>query len=167
MHEKLKNKLNSYKKKLMAVDEFAKLLPLFENKIISEELVADQYCKLGDRHKNMYFHWDINWCPNRPINLPKEVTEHEKTVCVYINCLTIFHDDLYYYAQDKLFDRMRTVPCYWFDTLNTTFYFLPEQVETGLNALVEWYGDVREHSDEFLKKKKKEELLQALEELEK
>lgn len=166
MHPSLKTKLLNYNKKLLEVDKFAKLLPLFADQIISEELVGDEYCQLSNRHANLYFPWGINWIITRPTNLPKEVTEHEKTVGVYINCYTLFPDELYYHAHDKLRDRMQTVPCYWFDALNTTFYFLPEQVETGLNALLEWYNDVKQSANEFLKNKKRQELLEQLQKLE-
>lgn len=166
MHPRLQLKLASYEQKLQEVDAFAKRLPLFAEQIIANELSPDCYQSFAHRYKNLPLSWGVNWYVNRPTNLPDEVQDHPSTVNVYINCMSLFHDDVYHMVRTELEERMQTIACYWYDDLNSTWYFLPEQAEHGLNVLSSWYNDMKTQESKMINDLKIKALKKQLEELE-
>lgn len=167
MHPKLEAKLQKTHQHLLAVEEFAKALPLFADEIIDNEYTMDEFASIKSWYKKTYFNWGINWYPNRPTNLPDEVDfDISGTVSVYVNCLSMFHDDLYQIVGRELRERMQTVACYWYDDLNSTWYFLPEQAEHGLDVLNQWYTDMKAKQSEMINDIKIKALKKQIEELE-
>jgi hypothetical protein len=165
IHPKLVKKLEKFEIEYQQVTAFAKLLPLFADRIIDCEFTGDRYCNLTDRYKLIGFPWGVNWYVNRPTNFPEDEEYHEGLVNVYINCLTLFHDDLYHLAQKELWEAMKDVPCYYTDILNSTFYFKPNEIEVGLEALNAWYIKVKDSTQDYLKEQKRKKLLKELEQL--
>jgi hypothetical protein len=165
IHPKLKLKLDTSKKEYQKVTAFAEVLPLFADYIIDREIKGDRYCELGQKYKQLYFSWGINWGVNRPTNFPEDQEYHEGLVNVYINCISLFHDDIYHVAQKELWEAMKDIPCYYTDVLNSTFYFKPNEIEVGLEALNAWYIKVKESTQDYLKEQKRKKLLKELEQL--
>ena len=161
----LQQKLDKQKALYEQVQEFAELLPLFKNEIIRNEYTANHYCKFTESYKGVYFAWGICWSVIEPTNYEGKYNS-EGTVSVYVNCLTLFNDDLYNFATTELFKTMQDVPMFHNDVLNSTFYFEPWQVEYGLDAIVSWYNRVKAEGDKILKQKKREQLERELKELE-
>jgi hypothetical protein len=167
IHPKLKLKLDTSKKEYQKVTEFAKVLPLFADKIIDCEFTGDRHCRLGSHYKEIHFSWNINWTVDRPTNFAEDEQFHEGLVNVYINCLTLFHEDIYHLAQKELWEAMKDVPCYYTDVLNSTFYFKPDEIEAGLEALNSWYVKVKNSTQDYLKEQKRKQLQAQLQELDK
>lgn len=165
IHPKLVKKLEKFEIEYQQVTAFTKLLPLFADRIIDCEFTGDRYCELGQKYKQLYFSWGINWGVNRPTNFPEDQEYHEGLVNVYINCMSLFHDDIYHIAQKELWEAMRDVPCYYTDVLNSTFYFKPDEIEVGLEALNTWYIKVKDSTQDYLKEQKRKKLLKELEQL--
>lgn len=167
MHPILKERLELKTKVYEKVSVFAEMLPLFADKIIACEHTKDIYCPLGDRYKNLYLAWGINWQVTRPTNFPDDRTYEEGVICIYINCMTMFNEDLYHMAQDKLKEHMKDIPVYFYDGWNSTYYFKPHELEVGLEALNNWYLDTKANVEVYLKEKRRKELQAELEKLEK
>jgi hypothetical protein len=167
IHPKLKLKLDTSKKEYQKVTAFAEVLPLFASQIIDCEFTGDRHCRLGTHYKQLHFPWNINWCVNRPTNFPEDEQFHEGLVNVYINCLTLFHEDLYHVAQKELWEAMKDVPCYYTDVLNSTFYFKADEIEVGLEALNTWCIKVKDSTQNYLKEQKRKQLQAQLQELDK
>lgn len=167
IHPKLKLKLETSKKEYQKVTAFAKLLPLFSDYIVACEFTGDRYCKLTDRYKSIGFPWGINWYVNRPTNFSEDEKYHEGLVNAYINCMSLFHEDIYHLAQKELWEAMKDVPCYYTDVLNSTFYFKPDEIEAGLEALNNWYIKVKDSTQDYLKEQKRKQLQAQLQELDK
>jgi hypothetical protein len=113
----------------------------------------------------MYFNWGINWGVNRPTNYPEDQPCEIGLVNVYINCMSLFHDNLYSFAHSELDKTVGKIKCYFYDDLNSTFYFKPDEVEAGLDAIVEWYNSTKAQADLQLKEIKRKELERQLKEL--
>jgi hypothetical protein len=164
IHPKLKLKLDTIKKDYQKVTAFAELLSLFAGRIIDREFTGDRYCELADYYKQIPFNWGINWGVNSPTNFPDD-KYHQGLVNVYINCMSLFHDDVYHIAQKELWEAMKDVPCYYTDVLNSTFYFKPDEIEVGLEALNNWYVKVKDSTQDYLKEQKRKQLQAQLQEL--
>jgi hypothetical protein len=167
IHPNLVKKLEKFKTEYQQVTAFAKLLPLFANRIIDSEFTGDRHCRLGSHYKQINFSWHIDWYVNRPTNFPEDEQFHEGLVNVYINCLTLFHEDIYHLAQKELWEAMKDIPCYYTDVLNSTFYFKPDEIEAGLEALNNWYIKVKDSTQDYLKEQKRKQLQAQLQELDK
>jgi hypothetical protein len=167
IHPKLVKKLEKFEAEYQQVTAFAKLLPLFADRIIDCEFTGDRYCELAGRYKQLRFDWGISWGVKRPSNFPEEQEYHEGLVNTYINCMSLFHDDIYHLAQKELWEAMKDVPCYYTDVLNSTFYFKPDEIEVGLEALNNWYVKVKDSTQDYLKEQKRKQLQAQLQELDK
>lgn len=165
LHPTLQNRLKATKERYQKVTEFAELLPMFADQIISSEYDGDGYCSLARNYKGMYFNWDINWSVHRPTNYPENQPCEIGLVNVYINCMSLFHDDVYAFARSELDKTVGKIKCYFYDDLNNTFYFTPDEVEAGLDAIVEWYNSTKAQVESLLKELKRKELERQLKEL--
>lgn len=167
IHPKLVKKLENIENEYQQVTAFSKLLPLFADRIIDCEFTGDRYCQLADRYKQTPFNWGINWTLTKPTNFPEDEEYHEGLLNVYINCVSLFHEDIYHFAQKELWEAMKDVQCYYTDTLNSTFYFKPDEIEVGLEALNNWYNQVKAKSTDYLKEQTRKRLQAELQELDK
>jgi hypothetical protein len=165
IHPKLAERLTKLKDKYKRVTEFAELLPIFEERIIEYEFTKDQHCVLSSHYKDLDFGWNVNWITQVPFNFPEYEECHRGLICIYINCIVLFHEDVYDLAYRELETVMKEVPCYFVDHLNSTFYFKPEEIEDGLEALHTWYLKVKSEGATYIKEKKRRALMQQLEEL--
>jgi hypothetical protein len=165
IHPKLEERLTKLRREYVMVTEFAEMLPLFADEIINQRYAGDMYCRLASRYKDMYFAWDISWNVSKPTNFPEDRLYHEGVICVYVNCISMFGDDLYYFANKRLREHMKYVPCYFYDDLNTTWYFKPNEIENGLHHMYDWYVATKAESAGYLKEIKRKQLEAELEKL--
>lgn len=155
-------KLAAMKAKYEKVTAFAALLPLFQDRIISEELTGESFAKLSDRAGKLYCEWGVNWYTNTPTNYPQEKHSQVGFVNVYINNYALFGDKLSRFAHQKLAEVLPSIEVHFYDALNSTFYFLPQEAEAGLKKLEAWYLDTKAQCDAQLKKLRVEELRREL-----
>jgi hypothetical protein len=165
IHPTLLKKLAETKEKYEKVTAFAEMLPLFAKEIIEREYTSNEYCRLCSWYKQLPLTWGADWRTNRPTNFPEDQPCDLGLVHVYINCCSLFHDDLYSFASKELDEAMKDVPCYFVDHLNSTYYFKPNEVEVGLEALNAWYLKVKETGQQQLNEQKRKRLLKELEQL--
>lgn len=158
-------KLAAMKAKYEKVTAFAALLPLFQGRIISEELTGESFAKLSDYAGKLYCEWGVNWYTNTPTNYCQEKHSQVGFVNVYINSYALFGDKLSSFASRKLAEVLPSIEVHFYDALNSTFYFLPHEAEAGLRKLEEWYLDTKTQCDAQLKKMRVEELQRELGEL--
>lgn len=161
----LEMRLANKRKKYEKVSKLVEQLPMFKDRIISNEITGDRFEELASHYKGVYFAWGINLRVNKPTNYEGEYKD-QVTVEVYCNCISMFGEDLYNYANRTMHEAMQNVPMFHNDIMNSTFYFEPHQVENGLDAIVAWYNEVKAKGDTILKQKRKEELERQLKELE-
>lgn len=161
----LEQKLADKRKKYEKVSKLVEQLPMFKDRIISNEITGDRFEELASYYKGVYFTWGINLHVNEPTNYEGEYKD-QVTVGVYCNCIVMFGEDLYNYANRTMHEAMQNVPMFHNDIMNSTFYFEPHQVENGLDSIVAWYNEVKAKGDAILKQKRKEELERQLKELE-
>ena len=161
----LEKKLADKRKKYEKVTKLVELLPMFKDRIISNEITGDRFEELASHYKGVYFAWGINLGVNEPTNYEGDY-KGQLHVSVYCNCISMFGEDLYNYANRTMHEAMKNVPMFHNDAMNSTFYFEPHQVEHGLDAIVTWYNEVKAKGDTILKQKRKEELERQLKELE-
>jgi hypothetical protein len=150
----LANKVKEYKN----CTEFAALIPLFSKEIIRSKFEGNQYFRLSDTYKETYFAWGINWQTNKGTNHPKELPMPQGLVNVYINCIHMFGEDVYSETNASVNKLATEVECYYYDRSNSTFYFLPEQLEAGLEKINDWYVTTKGSIEGILKQKKIEKL---------
>lgn len=154
IHPELQKKLVSTVKEYKDCTEFAALIPLFAKQIIESEVTGEGYLRLADRYKQTYFAWGINWQTNKGINHPKELSMPRGLINIYINSLSMFGDEVCYETNASLHQLAKVVDCYYYDGLNSSFYFLPEQIEAGLELINDWYVKTKGSIDGILKQKK-------------
>jgi hypothetical protein len=150
LQDKLVLKAEEYKK----CTEFADKIPLFADRIILSEATGEFYFKLADRYKETYFAWGINWQVNKAINHPKKLPMPQGLVNIYINCYHIFGEDVYSETNASVNKLATEIECYYYDDSNSSFYFLPEQLEAGLEKINDWYVTTKGSIDSILKQKK-------------
>jgi hypothetical protein len=167
IHPDLQSKLEEQKEIYEKVTAFAELLPMFSKTIISNELSGDGYCELTKKYGQIYLDWGVNWIVCTPHNYPEEKSPHPGLVNVYINCMSLFGDKLYHFARGELAMALPGITVHFYDSLNSTFYFLPEEVEDGLKKINDWYVSTKHRVDAEIKKMKKAELERQLKELSK
>jgi hypothetical protein len=165
IHPTLEDRLYKLHMKYEKVTAFAKLLPLFSDEIINREYTGEVYCNLACRYKDVYFAWDITWWTNRPTNFPDSRAYESGVVCIYVNNMSMFNDALYNLASERLYAAMKDIPCYFYDSLNSTWYFKPDELENGLEVLNEWYTSTKAEAAEYLKQAKRKQLEAELEKL--
>ncbi|WP_395055233.1 hypothetical protein [Polaromonas sp.] len=163
LNEKLVEKLAATKAKYEKVTAFAALLPLFKDRIISDELTGESYAKLSDYVGQMYCAWGVSWYTNTPTNYPEEKHSQVGFVNVYINSISLFGDKLYDFARQKLDEVLPSIDVHFYDAMNSNFYFLPHEAEAGLKKLEAWYLDTKAQCDAQLKKLRVAELQRELE----
>jgi len=161
----LVEKLDAMKAKYEKVTAFADLLPLFQSRIIADELTGESYARLSDYAGRLYCAWGVNWQTSTPTNYPQEKHSQVGFVNVYINSYSLFGDKLYEFASQKLGEVLPSIEVHFYDALNSNFYFLPHEAEAGLKKLEAWYLDTKAQCDAQLKKMRVEELQRELEAL--
>ena len=166
LHPQLQKRLEAKIEEYQKVTTFAEKLPLFADQIISSEHTGESYCELAMYYNGVRFNWGINWTVRRPTNYPEDQPCEIGLVNVYINCISLFHDDMYTFAYNELDKTVGKINCYFYDDLNSTFYFKPDEIEAGLDAIVQWYNSVKTQSDVYLKEIKRKELERQLKALE-
>jgi hypothetical protein len=150
----LANKVKEYKE----CTEFAELIPLFGERILRGKVEGNEYCQLADRYKETYFAWGINWQTTKAVNHPKELPMLQGLVNIYINCLYMFGEDVYSETNASVDKLAKEIDCYYYDYLNSSFYFLPDQLEYGLDKINDWYVTTKGSIESILKQKKIEKL---------
>lgn len=165
IHPALKAKLAAKKTNFEKVTEFAEILPMFSKEIIDGEVTGEEYHRLEYRYGALPLNWGINWYTNLPINYPYEKKVVNGFVNVYINTYSLFGYASQDFASDELSKIIPSIKVHFYDSLNSTFYFLPEEAEDGLKKLEAWYINTKNQCDSYLKKKRKEQLEKELLEL--
>lgn len=154
IHPELLGQLVSKVKEFKAITEFAELIPLFSGRIVNDELNSKSHCKLADRYKQTYFAWGINWQVSKAINHPENLPMPRGLISIYINCMHMFGDEVYGETNSSINELAKVVDCYYYDGLNSTFYFLPSQLKTGLELINTWYIKTKGSIEGILKQKK-------------
>jgi hypothetical protein len=167
IHPKLKDKLRVTRVTYEKVTKFAELLPMFRDVIIESEITGECYHRLGYKFGSLYLAWGINWYTNPPTNYPEEKSNEVGFVNVYINCISLFGDDCYSFAHVELAKVLSSIKVHFYDDMNSTFYFLPSEVDDGLAKLDAWYIETKSKVGGYLKQKKKAELEKQLMEISK
>jgi hypothetical protein len=165
IHPKLVEKLKQTRIKYAKVSAIAERIPLFAENIINNEIDGDSYCRLADRFGQLYCAWGINWQTYRPLNYPEARGFPGAYVVVYINAMALFPEDCYHFATTELGKILPLIKVDYYDNLNSTFYFLPEEVDEGLQKLEAWYIQTQSQCAEYRKTQRKAELLRELEDL--
>lgn len=165
INPELLSKIEKLKQKYQKVTSFSEALPLFSKRIIEDEIDGTNYCTLANSYGKLYCAWGINWYTNTPTNYPQEKHSEAGFVNVYINTYSLFGDDCSGLAHQELAKVLPSIKVHFFDSWNTSFYFLPSEAEAGLKQLEAWFVDTKAQCDSYLKKKRKEKLEQELKEL--
>jgi hypothetical protein len=158
IHPELQTALVNKAKEYKDCTEFAALIPLFSKSIIRDKNDGNNYYKLADRYKETYFAWGINWQTNKGYNHPKDLPMPRGLINIYINCINMFVEDVYTETNSSINKLATEVDCYYYDGLNSSFYFLPEQLEAGLDKINDWYVTTKGSIEGILKQKKIEKL---------
>jgi hypothetical protein len=158
IHPELQAELVNIAKKYKNCTEFAALIPLFSKRILRDKVEGIEYVQLADRYKETYFAWGINWQTTKGCNHPKELPMPRGLINIYINCMNMFGDAVYEETNDSINKLAIEVDCYYYDALNSSFYFLPEQLEAGLDKINDWYVTTKGSIEGILKQKKIEKL---------
>lgn len=154
IHPELQKKLLYSVKEYKDCTEFAALIPLFAKQIIESEATGEEYFRLADRYKQTYFAWGINWQTDKGVNHPESLPMPRGLINIYINCISMFGDDVYCETNKTINELGEVIDCYYYDALNSSFYLLPEQIEAGLELINDWYVKTKGSIDGILKQKK-------------
>jgi len=165
IHPVLAAKLVNQKVKYQKVTKFAQLLPLFSERIIEDEIDGLSYYKLSGFYGRLTCTWGINWYITTPTNYPKKEHKEVGFVNVYINTYSLFGEKLASFASQELHKAIPSISVHFYDAMNSTFYFLPDEAEEGLKKLEQWYVETKSKCDDYLREKRKIELQKELEKL--
>jgi hypothetical protein len=154
IHPTLQANLANIAKEYKNCTDFAARIPLFGESILSNKVEGNVYCRLADRYKETYFAWGINWHTTTGCNHPKELPMPRGLINIYINCVNMFGDAVYEETNTSINKLATEVDCYYYDDLNSSFYFLPEQLEAGLDKINDWYVTTKGSIEGILKQKK-------------
>jgi hypothetical protein len=154
IHPELQAAIAKKAKQYKNCTEFSALIPLFSKEIIGSQFEGNECFRLSDRYKETYFAWGINWQVNKAVNHPKELPMPQGLVSVYINCFSMFDEDVYSETNASVNKLATDVECYYYDDLNSSFYFLPEQLEAGLEKINDWYVTTKGSIEGILRQKK-------------
>jgi hypothetical protein len=157
IHPELQTTLVNKAKEYKNCTDFAALIPLFSKQILMGKVEGNKYCQLDYTYKETYFAWGINWQTNKAVNHPKELPMPRGLINIYINCMNMFGDAVYKETNASINKLATEVECYY-DDLNSSFYFLPEQLEAGLDKINDWYVMTKGSIEGILKQKKIEKL---------
>lgn len=159
--EKLKEKVMQQVDRFEKVVEFSKKIPLFEKRIIDNNIVEDDSVWFGDSYKDLYLSWGINRWKCSQKNMTNYEGDFEGYLFViYVNTLSLYdsHNKYDLHELSKL--------AYYYDAVNSTFYVEDEKIELFLDSLNEWYLKARDKAHDDSKIKEIEKLKQKLQELE-
>lgn len=152
--EDYEKEMQDLKEKMDKAKEFAEMLPVFSDEILSRKLDKTFTGTIQKRYKNIYFDWGINryfYQDNKNItNCDKEIKD-TYLFNIYINSLNLY-DSHENYGLKEL-----NIPCFFFDRINTTFYIEEKDIETALEMLNDWYNQAKKiaFKDNLLKEKEK------------
>jgi hypothetical protein len=158
IHPELQTALLNKAKEYKNCTEFSALLPLFSKRILRDRVEGNEYCQLDGWYKETYFAWGINWHTTKGGNHPKELPMPQGLVNIYINCSSMFGGDVFSETNASVNKLATEIECYYYDDLNSSFYFLPEQLEDGLDKINDWYVATKGSIEGILKQKKIEKL---------
>ena len=135
--EDFEKEIQDLKEKMDKAKEFAEMLPVFSDEILSRKLDTTFTGTIQKRYKNIYFDWGINryfYQDNKNItNCDKEI-KNTYLFNIYINSLSLY-DSHENYGLKEL-----NIPCFFFDKINTTFYIEEKDIEAALEMLNDWYN---------------------------
>jgi hypothetical protein len=135
------------------------------DKIIIEQEYTGRFCQLSNSYGKLPCNWGINWFTGIPINYPKKNHTELGFVSIYVNCFSLFNDNLHDFVYQELHKVIPSISVHFYDVMNSTFYFLPDEAEEGLKKLEQWYVETKGKCDAYLKEKRKIELQKELEKL--
>jgi hypothetical protein len=158
IHPELQTILVNKAKEYKDCTKFAALIPLFSKQILRDKVDGNNYVQLANIYKDTYFTWGINWQTNKGSNHPKKLPMPRGLINIYINNIHMFGDEVYGETTDSLNNLTKEIECYYYDGLNSSFYFLPEQLEAGLDKINDWYVTTKGSIEGILKQKKIEKL---------
>ena len=165
IHPKLAEKLKEKKKEYELVTAFAVKLPLYADKIISNEYVGLVHVPLAYRFKTLPLDWGVNWTLSKPTNYHHD-TFQSGLISVYVNSYSLFGDISSEVDTELTREFSNSKNIYFIDWLNSTFYVTPEQLEEFLEHLHNWYVLCKSKADTIRKEQKVKELREQLERLE-
>lgn len=168
LQTKLDNLTTTYKKRSLLMYELPEFASVIAGHYNENEVFSGS---LGSNYKGMYFAWGLQYYEyfgntgRVPTNFQGSFTEEKGLICVYINNLTLFDEDCYSFSHQELGKIVQSINCFYYDDMNTTFYFEPKELMAGLDVLVSWYNQVRVKTDSIKKAKDIERLEQQLNKL--
>lgn len=162
MREEYRKELEELKIKMELAEEFAKQLPIFEKEIISNKLNSSFKGKIAEKYKTMRLNWGIE---RRFYDTAENITNFRNEteiinrylLSIYINTLNLYASHDKYSLKEAMKDSY-----FYFDELNTTFYFEESQIEKGLELLHNWYLEAKEKAIKDKIEHEKAELLKKL-----
>jgi hypothetical protein len=66
----------------------------------------------------------------------------------------MFGDAVYEETNASINKLATEIECYYYDDLNSSVYFLPDQLEAGLDKINDWYVETKGSIEGILKQKK-------------
>jgi len=173
MHELLQKHVDSVLVAYKQRDALITKLPQYAS-TIAGHYVSDVPFNgnLANYYKDMQLRWGIDYCEyfGETGRVPTQYhgigsAESVGLCSVYLNSLSLFKDECYSYAEQELGKVVDDVECFHYDYMNSTFYFLPEQLDAGLQKIYTWYNSVKSKTDSILKEKQIKELEKQLQSL--
>lgn len=152
--EDYEKEIQALKEKIDKAKEFAEMLPVFSDEILSRKLDKTFTGTIQKRYKDIHLDWGINryfYQDNKNIsNCSKEIKD-TYLFKIYINSLNLY-DSHENYGLKEL-----NIPCFFFDKLNTTFYIEEKDIEIALEILNDWYNRAKKIAfrDKLLDEKEK------------
>jgi hypothetical protein len=158
-------KLKEFKEKLIKAQQFAKKLPCFSDFIIKNIITESPYNQFGFQYKTLKLDWQLTrneYDTKTGRTIPNKEGEYGpiKLTRIYINAISLF-------GYGTTIQAPLNIECYFFDSVNSTYYITDKELEYVLNSLVKWHKDsiVQNKKDQQLKKlKEAEKRLQLLKE---
>jgi len=163
LQEKYEQTLKNVKEDYDKVDKVLEELPNVCEDYVIKTMKKVTTGNILDKYKEMWFSWGCHRSYYEKRSKLPFVSRLSDTggyfTCIYINTLALY-DSHNKYGLEELASL-----CFYFDTLNTTFYCTDEEFPIVVEALNEWYKKAVKLACKEAKEKEKEKLLKQLEAL--
>ena len=162
------DELNALTSRMLEAEEFAERFPLFKNYILKNKITntGRNVTQLGDKVLDVYLGQIVylynysKTLKGTPANYRGEPIE-VPLIVFYINRYSMFGDDFYDEIIKELDESVENL-VYFYDSINSKYYVIEDNLEEFCSKLSIWYNNAIEKNKQYSIEKKKIRLQKEL-----
>ena len=165
------DEIETIKNRMLEAEKFAERLPLFKDYILKNKINnRNNVSQLGEKVLDVYLGQAIRLYNYSETYLGTPTNYNGKPISIplivfYVNKYSMFGDNFYDEIIKDLNESVKDL-VYFYDSINSKYYIVEENIEEFCNKLSIWYSLALAKNKQFVAQKKKERLLKELKNLE-